>query len=657
MINKESPLLEEIKDIIEPPKYEDKEELYLKGLRKRMEIARNNRDTNHPEFDGMDFVTYYNLNERLANTYIEPKKNKEDSNFQSGTIRTKLFALLSSVVNLDLSGDISALDKNGMKIQALGDAMEDVMLKTNELDGDDEKKMIRQYEILKHGTVFVEEVWDERSKKEKKIEGKFTGKLNDVKWTTKIKKAFAKPSRNLIPGLNVYLGDITKYNIIDQPYILTVDTMPYAEAELIFGEWERWANVPKEIKTATELNANKSFSSGWQLLNTDEGQVEIIRYQDKWNNEFAVLLNGVLMTPVGLPLPWGYEDYNIAQQNLEPIHAKFAYGKSLVFKIRNKVAILDEMMRLAVLQTQKAFMPPYTNISGRILSNRVLMPGKISHGIPPNTLVPINEHEAQGVTQAELAMIQELKTSIDTETTSPSFQGQPGQKNQTATEIIELQRQAKQMLGLTIFSISMLEWKLEWLRLQNLLKNWFQPQDSVMDEARGELQNQYRQTTVARPVEGQGMGIRMTIPTTKIPPPEAIMQAEDIYSKEQGMPIRFIFLNPEEVVSAKLQWQITVIPREKRTSEVQKLMSRAFLADAQIFGPMLNMQYLGEDFATTWQKDPTKLFKSPEKMAQEQQQQMAMETQQASKGAVSPSKNLPTPEKALGNKVKSALTT
>ena len=463
---KESPLLETIAEIIDKPVYSTEEETYLKGLHKRMENARNTRDETHTEFDGMSYSEYYNLNERLANTYVEPKRNKEDSNFQSGTIRTKLFALLSSVVNLDLSGDISAYDKNGFKVQALGDAAEDVILKTNELDGDDEKKMMREFELLKQGTVFVEEIWDERSKKEKKMSGNFTGKL-DVKWNTKLKKAFARPSRNIIPGINVYLGDMTKYNISDQPFILTVDTMPYEEAKLIFGEWDRWDNIPKELKTETNLDTLLN----WRLLETQEKYVEIIRYQDKWNNEFAVLINGILMTPVGLPLPWGYEDYNIAQQNLEPIHAKFAMGKSLVFRIRNKVAILDEMMRLAVLQTQKAFMPPYTNISGRVLSNRVLMPGKISHGIPPNTLVPINEKESQGVTAAEFSMINELRESIDTETTSPTFQGQQSKGNPTATEIIELQRQAKQMLGLTIFAVSMLEWKLEWLRLQNILKN------------------------------------------------------------------------------------------------------------------------------------------------------------------------------------------
>ena len=643
-----SPLLVEEEEIVKSPEYSEEEKTYLKGLRGRLNSARTARDTQHPEFDGMDYVTYYNSNEELANTQLKPKLNKEDTDFQSGTIRTKMMALLAPLVNLDLSGDISAFDKNGFKLQALGDAMEDVNFKTNELDGDDEKKMLRQYELLKQGTVFVEEIWDERQKKEKKLKTKFNGKLN-IEWKEKIKDAFARPSRNIIPGINVYLGDLGIYNSTDQPYIYTVDNKPYEEAKMIFGKWDRWENVPK-----TKQKFDEATNQGtWQLLETEEKQVEIIRYQDKWNNEFAVIINGVLMTPVGLPLPWGYEDYNIAQQNLEPIHSKFAYGKSLVFRIRNKVAILDEMMRLGVLKTQKSFMPPYLNVSGRVLSKRIFMPGKISHGIPPNTLVPISDKETQGVTASELNMINEIQESINSETTSPTFQGQQTSGNPTATEIIELQRQAKQMLGLTIFSVSMLEWKLEWLRLQNNLANWFNPNDSVVDEMRSEIKSKYRQTSVERPIEGEGMGVRMVIPTTEVPTDQkAIAQAEDIYSQEQGMPVRFIFVNPEEVTSAKLCWQIVVRPREKRTSETDKLMFRAFMQDAMVFGQALNMQEMQEEFSVVWGKNPKKLFISPEMMQMNAMQTMNAE---AGVGAVSPTTNLPTPEKAMGGQITNSL--
>jgi hypothetical protein len=640
-----SPLLEEIVEEILSPDYSTAEKIYLKGLRKRLEYARNARDTQHEEFDGMDYISYYTTNERLANTYIQPKLNREDSNFQSGTIRTKLTALLASVVNLDLSGDISAFDKNGYKIQSLGDAMEDITLKTNELDNDDDKKMMRQYELLKHGTVFVEEIWDERKKKEKKLNGKFTGKL-DIKWDTKIKDAFARPSRNIIPGINVYLGDITKYSIADQPYIFTVDSMPYDEAKTIFGEWDRWKNVPKKLKPESESANN------WRLLEVQENYVEIIRYQDKWNNEFAIKINGVLMTPVGLPLPWGYEDYNIAQQNLEPINSKFSYGKSLVFRIRNKVAILDEMMKLGVLKTQKSFVPPKFNLSGRILSSRNFMPGKVNNGIDPRQVYNADDKEVQGVTPSELSMINELQDSINSETTSPTFQGQNASGNPTATEIVELQRQAKQILGLTVFSMSMLEWKLEWLRLQNNLANWFNPEDQVVDDTRGEIKNKYRQVNVERPIEGEGMGRRMIIPTDQpIPSGQTIMKAENILSDEQGVPVRLVFLNPEEVTSSKLCWQIVVRPRERRSSETEKLMFRAEFTDAQAFGPTLNVPYWQEKFSSVWNEDPNKAFKSPEQLQAEQSQLMPS----GQPSPLSPGVNLPSPEKAMGKQIQSTL--
>lgn len=632
---KKSPLLDKKKEITRTPPYSPEELEYLGALRKRMESARDMRDREHDEFDGMSYSINYEKNEEVANTFIAPKKNKEDTNFQSGIVRQKMLALLASLVNLNLSGDISAFDKDGLEVQQVGDAMEDIILKTNDLDTDEEKKYLRQYELLKHGTVFVEELWDEKDKAQKKTDQKFDGKLN-IKWQTRIKKAFAHPTRNIISGLNVYLGDITKYDISEQPYIFTADVKPYDEAKKMFSGWERWEFVPQKLEIFGPNEPIGRFNPNWRLLETEDEQVEIIRYQDKWNNEFSVILNGVLMTPIGLPLQWGYEDYNIAQQNLEPINARFAYGKSLVSRVRNKVALLDEMLRLAVLKTQKSYMPPYINISGRILSNRVLMPGKISYGIQPGSLVPINAKETEGMTSAEFAMIKELQESINNETVSPTFQGQRAEGNPTATEIIELQRQAKLALGLTVFSMAMLEWKLEWLRLNNLLAHWFEKEDEVMDKARGILKSKFRKVSIPTNVEGEGQGQRIIIPTKRIPSSGAIMQAEDILTKEQGKPIRLIFLNPDEIKSAKLTWQIVVKPKERKTSEVGKLLFRAEMADAQMFGPLVNLDYLAEKFSTIWEESYSKMFKSTQQLQQEQMQMQQTQTQQITSGQRTP---------------------
>ncbi len=234
------------------------------------------------------------------------------------------------------------------------------------------------------------------------------------------------------------------------------------------------------------------------------------------------------------------------------------------------------------------------------------MPGKITYGVQAGTLVPINDKETQGLTSAEMGMITELKTSIDAED-MPKPPAGTGKMN--VAQILEFQREVKLMIGLVVFSVSMLEWKLAWLRLENLLKNWFNPEDTELDEARQEIRNKYRSVTVNRPVAGEGMGVRMVIPTKKIPSPEATMQTEDILSKEQGMPVRIIFLDPDEVKSSKLCWQIVIIPREQRTSETQKLLFRAEMADAMPLQP--DMEYVREKFANTWGENPKKMFPNP----------------------------------------------
>lgn len=648
-----SELLENLNQEVKRPDYSEEELNYLKGLRTRMEDAKIARDMQHEEFDGMSYVEHYETNERLANTFVKPKENKEDTNFQSGMIRQKLFALLSAVNNLDLTGDISAYNLDGFEIQAFGDGMETIITKTNEIDNDDEKKFLRFYELLKQGTVFVEEMWEEKMKVVKKAKKKFNGTLKDFDFTKHIKKAFASPTRNIIPGTNVYLGDITLYgDTTNQPYLFTVDTIPYSRAKRIFQKWERWQFVPRKL---VKFNPNEkigTFNYDWTLLQQKEGHVEILRLQDAPNNEYALVLNGVLMTPVGLSLSdlWGYEDYNIAQQNLEPIHAKFAYGKSLVSRTKNKVAVLDEMMKLAILKTQKSFLPPYLNLSGRVISSRVFYPGKMSTGIPPNSLIPISEHEVTGVTNSELAMIKEVQESINSETTSPVFSGQQPSGSPTATEIVELQRQAKMVLGLTIFAMSMLEWKLTWLRLKNLLAHWFEPEDQIVDKARGILKDKYRKVTSQETIENEGVGMKMIIPSKEIPSDPAIMKAEDKMKEEYGMPVRMLFVNPEEICSSKLTWQIIIKPHEKRTSEVNKLMFRSFLQDILPLGP--NIEYIREKAASVWEENAQKLFaQDPNQMKQQM-----MDQQMGAEGApTAPGIKLPTPQAAAGQQMSQAL--
>ena len=613
MAEEKSPLLKEKEKPTNIPDYTPDEIKYLGRLQERLEFARTQREQPHDEFDGMTYSEYWQDNEKGGNTFIEPKKHKEETTFQSGVIRQKIFALLSSLMNLDLSPEIDAYDENNIRNRQLGNALEDIVTKTNQLDEDEEKKILRTYELLKQGDTFVEELWDNRYIKDKVSNSKieFDGKVAGVSWTTRVKRVINKPTRNIISGLGVYLGNIKVYDIRNQPYLYTLEIKDKSETESIYGKWERWKFVTDKIQSATELYPMTLYNNNWRLSDNEEGRYEIIKYQDKWNNEFAVIINGVLMTPVGLPFPWGYNEYNISNQHYEPITSNFAYGRSLTRKLKGKDAVYTEALRLAILKMQKSFMPARANISGRVISSKIFMPGKITSGINPNTVPPMDPNDATGPTAPEFNMIQELKNQIDNDSVNPTFQGQQTKGSATATEVLEMQRQAKLVLGMTVMSSVLLEYKLSWLRLWNILKNWFEPIDDVVveEETRQVLKDKYRTLSIEKPIEGEGVGRSLIKLSEQIPSSQDIFNEEESLTEQTGTPTRITYLNPKEVVSSKWIWDIIIRPREKKTSEINKLLFRGMLQDAQLFLHDLNLEYLEEEFALNWEKDPSRLFK------------------------------------------------
>lgn len=603
-----SVLSEKPKETWEKPDYTTEEQTYINGLQKRLESAKVLRDQPFPEFDDMTYVQYWQKNEDLANVKIKPKVNKSDVQFQMGTLRTKLFSFLSSLTGLNLDGEISAFDEKDVIINNLGSSLGDVVDKANELDQDEEKKELRFFELLKQGSIFVEEIWEDQWITEKGPIDNYKGQFRGFKITKKEVKKDGKAVRNIIPGISVYLGDLTKYFISDQPYIFTVQTQPYDEVKKIYKNFDMWKYVSRSLSQFSGDSDNSMTQNAWRLNDTQQDMVEVIKYQDKPNQEYQIILNGIPMLPIGFPFPWGYAEYNVTQQNFKPIRHNFAYGKSFIFENKNPIQVLDEMMKLGLLKTQKSFLPPYLNVSGRMISSKVLMPGTISMGITPGTLVPISPNEVQGVTTSEFSMIQELTKVIDSQTSSQTFSGGKEQGSPTATQIIEIQRQARIMLGVTILAASLLEKKLTILRLMNVLKNWFDPIDEVVDKARKELKNRYRITSRLRNIDGAGNGIRLTIPTEKLPTSDQLKMNEDAMSKDVGMPVRIIALNPKELAGAKITWLVNVNPREKRSSELSKLMFRSMVEDANALGLQLDNAWKQERFAQTWGEDSSKMY-------------------------------------------------
>ncbi len=625
----ENPLDKELKDkevtpgVIEKI-YTPEDKDYSNYLQLRLEGARDQKNQTYPELNNKTYWEIYEANEGIANTKLPEKKNDDDVIVSAGTVEAKLDAILSNINNLNLSPEVHVFDRDNNRLSEIGEALEDVLFMTAEKDGgdeagDEEKRQMRQRELLKQGTVFVQEEWLRLFETKKKLSEKYTGQFKDWKnWSSSLELVFEGPSRTLLHGPNVYLGNVTEFFMEKQPYVFAVIHQDYEIARTKYGKFDNWEHVKKGSVPNSVTNEQKTiYDNQWRLTEIKNNQVEIILYQDQPNDEFQIIINGVMMLPIGFPLsavaPGG--KYNIAKQVFRVINNKFAYGQSFVAagSIQQISKLIDEMLKLFVLKTRKSFQPPYVNVSGKVISKRVLSPGRISMGISPDALQKIGD-EGQGVTSSEFSVLKELQDRVDKSTISPQFLGQQGARQATATEVLELQRQAKLTLGLTIAACAMLEKKLNYLRLWNSLENWMNPVETKiikMDDVREEV-NRFRGTNREVNIEGEGLGERQVILSDEeLPSSEVIREMEKDEEKKRGVPIRKIFLMPKGLQAAKLLFFITINVKEKESTAFLKVLFREQLNDMLTLmqlGSVPKLDGLEDQFARTWGANRNKLF-------------------------------------------------
>ena len=178
-----------------------------------------------------------------------------------------------------------------------------------------------------------------------------------------------------------------------------------------------------------------------------------------------------------------------------------------------------------------------------------------------------------------------------------------------------MQRQAKLTLGLTIAACVMLEKKLAYLRLWNILENWMNPVGTkiiTMNEVRQEV-NRFRGTNRQVNIEGEGMGERQVILSDdeELPSSDVIREMEKEEEKRRGVPVRKIFLKPKGLQNAKLTWYVTVQAKEKESTAFFKLLFREQLNDMLTLmqlGSVPNLEGLEDQFARIWDANRSKLF-------------------------------------------------
>lgn len=620
---------------IQAPKYTDLEREFRKRVIDRMLEAKTMRAQPYPEFDDMDYLTYWKTNAKAANAYLPPKVDEQDVRVTTGTTMEKKNTLLANLLNLNLEPDIEAYDLDDKEFVELGQHMEDMVRKSRKIEEYDTMKRPLFYnEFLAQGCIGIEEEFNEYKIKGKKLgKGFDLSNFEKMKWEDDIDRVYSECSSRIVFGPNLYFGNIREPNIQMQPFIVIRHRYSYAEAKAKYGDWARWENVPEYF---TELEASEGSDSlpynNWTLEEFKDGYVEELRYMDKWSDDFMIFLNGVSMFPVwengtfplsGILNDWSYP---VSWAVSEPI-TNFVYGKSIPSKTKVDQALMDEFFKGMVIKTRKSYMPPLANNTGEMLSKRVFWAGNITDDVNPDQIKEIGTNT--GISNAEMNFMQYLDSIINKKSVDPIMEGQSG-GDRTAREVEEMKKQSMISLGLIIGGVISLENQMTQLRIKNIIKNWTRKMSNGLGD---EI---YRTISIDTDFEDGTKGIKEIEFIENLPDESQVYAEEKLRKEYKGENVRKVYMNPKVFQEMKLKWYTEINPTQKQSNALRRAQFEETVQKAiAIFAPlgkMPNMEYLAEQWAIHAELDPNKFWQQAQPMETqmggvEQQQMMATMTQ------------------------------
>ena len=627
--------------------YSEEEKEEYKEYVTMLTQMRNNLQRPLVEFDDLTFFQQYEENRKADLAYNRPIDETVDFRVTTGLTREKDTTLLSTLTSMNYQPNITAFDKDNTLIAGLGEEMEDLVVKSRELENWDEKRVSIYREFIAQGTVYVEEVYVERA----------TPKAFETNWMPNmpikeykgdempIYDVEGKCEAKLHLGKYVMTSSMNEEELQNNAVVALYEEIDRSDAKSIYGKWERWQYVPEEVNdssnpfTSSQQTTKTGSDFSWNTYKVGKGKVGVTKIFKRFSNEYQILLNGVMMLPCEFPLtkisPSGF--YPIAKGVNERI-PNFAFGKGIPSKTRVDQKLYDTLLRAMVGKAWQSYRPTLGNRSGNVLSRDVIASGQMIHGIKQNDIFPLLPAQLLTLTTGDISMFQMVKEMINDKSVTDSYSAQTQQSNTTATQIINEQRQTMLKLGSSIDGIKSLEKRLILLRIYNIIVNWTKANESPLEEEVIEFvggiqtvtgkkvnplktEKKYKKFTQEKSFDDGKSGYKMTefvgndakLPTVR----EQVNMEEDL-AEQYGKPVRLSYINAEWLRMIRAIWDIGVTVQSDQDDQMQLLV---FLDNitriAQTFGVgVFKQDYVLQRISSKMSEDFDKMFNVQDMMAQ-----------------------------------------
>jgi hypothetical protein len=630
----------------------ESEKIYQKATIERLQKMRDTREKRYKEWNNLTYSENYDFNREadLAFTDMEVLVNKNNngdsitSEFQmtTGATRTKDKSLISHLMAFNFEADIIAYDKDNKIVTDLGEATEDMIHRSLEVEDWDAKKIDMITEFVAQGNVFMREVYMKYPTKihdngNWKVGMPITDYKEDgnsiTKWTNICERQF-------IPGKNVFLGDITQRNIQKQTIVAVYQELPESVAKQIFGKWDRWDYVKATIgkvcsdKIASIIKQDANFMHGvwwsedyWNIQKPVD-DVGILHVYDNVKKTYQIFANGVMMLPVG------YSLYEISPSGKIPmakgdaeVMTWFAYSKGIPANTLIDTRMYDQVYNSVVQKMLQSAKPTMGNNTGRLIPSWLLYSSRLIQGLRANMLEPLLPAESRTITNSDTAFIEIVKGIINDKSVDDAFSGEPiGVK--TATEMLERKKNTIMKLFALVEGMIEFEEQMSKLRISSIFSKWtvpeespyFEEQENIVDGVKSVIKvpktrKGYKKEIIPTQFKETGKewfrDVRFRSHEEKLPDVYDMAKEEDEMEKKLGKPVRISLLEVESL-SRLFDWTWKVEVRAKQ-DEDSKLERMTYLDNKQrianLFGvEVLNKEYTLQKIAQMDSEDPEKAY-------------------------------------------------
>jgi hypothetical protein len=335
----------------------------------------DDRNRNFEYFDGINLIEYIEDSVRRFNTNYDERDYIEDwqARIHDPFTRNKVLAVLGKVNSvLPIASFVGRGDEDVRK----GVLLTNLYEYAEEAEDYEEFMVHMLLEAIVKGTAIGYEGVIHKERKVRNVKG-----ANDNISVTEETEITTRLPSVIVPLEEFYPSSVGIRTINQMPYCFRRYVTPYASFLQDWAMFEKSKYVQPQRRHTTD--EKRPFYLDYISSEVNEGDVEVIQFYDRDNDQYVILANGVWLNPivdgqmqeVVSPLPFNHKELPFWEIKFD-FFGDFFYGKSLPDRLKSLQDVLNVLTNMLLDQSFLTIFPPLLTNGYDSIEEDYLRPGR-----------------------------------------------------------------------------------------------------------------------------------------------------------------------------------------------------------------------------------------------------------------------------------------